>query len=344
MFWNGLNRRSGGRRGGPTFLILDMAGLLGSHHSTAAQALSGAAAPGLQTTGKQHRQRQHAPATRASASTLETAGTVGTGVSVQSFGVQAIGVQSLRDRYLDAQVASEGSVTSMLQSKYDSLSRAQAGLGETVDTRIGSAGSRSAIRDLRHQRDQRRDVDDLFQQRFRRCLGQPHQRRRKNRCSCRAPPGSLADRAQFRRRQPRRRTGRARPTASAATWTDANGLLKNIADAQLSRSAPPRPVQPRQRHADLRDQRQSAIEALSQKMDVHGLDLAGLSQSGRQISARDSQRQRASRSSINRPRRQSHCPSTGRTRSVPRPTARRPRSLSVSPAVPSRANSRRATW
>ncbi len=98
-----------------------MAGLFGSIYSSS-QALSVQSAA-LQVTGK-NLANVNSPGYARERVNLSSSSTVG---------VQVASVQSLRDRYLDAQVVSEGSVTSMLQAKYDSMSRAQSGLGESIN-------------------------------------------------------------------------------------------------------------------------------------------------------------------------------------------------------------------
>ena len=87
---------------------------------------------GLQVTGRNIANASVASYSRETV-TMSDLGTVGTGPSAASLGVAATGVRSVRDQYLDAQVASENSVTSMLQAQSDSLTRAEAGLGESIN-------------------------------------------------------------------------------------------------------------------------------------------------------------------------------------------------------------------
>ena len=87
---------------------------------------------GLQVTGRNVANASVASYSREQV-TMSDLGTVGTGSTAASLGVAATGVRSVRDQYLDAQVASENSVTSMLQAQSDSLTRAEAGLGESIN-------------------------------------------------------------------------------------------------------------------------------------------------------------------------------------------------------------------
>lgn len=223
-----------------------MAGLLGSILYSG-QALAAQQA-GLQTTGK-------------NIANVNSPGYARQRVNLSAQspgGVQVSGIQSLRDRYLDAQVASEGSVTSMLQSKYDSLSRAQAGLGETVDT----AGSAGAVGDSTSGTGISGTLTTFFNS-IQAFSANPTSVTQKQvllqsaaglSTALNSADGNLAAEQQG-------ETARV-----GGDVTDANGLLKNIADLnqQISTAEAGNPGSA----MDLRDQRQSAIEALSQKMDV----------------------------------------------------------------------------
>jgi flagellar hook-associated protein 1 FlgK len=66
-------------------------------------------------------------------------GSVETPIGTQSMGTQAVGIQQIRDQYLDGQMIREISGTSLLSAQDGFLERAQADLGEQVDSTLGSA-------------------------------------------------------------------------------------------------------------------------------------------------------------------------------------------------------------
>ncbi len=223
-----------------------MAGLLGSILYSS-QALAAQQA-GLQTTGK-------------NIANVNSPGYARQRANLQALapgGVQVSGIQSLRDRYLDAQVAGEGSITSMLQAKYDSLSRAQAGLGETVNT-AGSAGS---VGDSASGSGISGTLTKFFNS-LQAFSANPTSVTQKQvlmqsaaalSTALNGADGNLAAEQQG-------ETDRVKGDLG-----DANGLLKDIADLnkQISTAEAGNPGSA----MDLRDQRQARIEALSQKMDV----------------------------------------------------------------------------
>jgi flagellar hook-associated protein 1 FlgK len=66
-------------------------------------------------------------------------GTVETAVGPQSMGTVASGVEQLRDKYLDAQVGQQISQTSYLKAQDQNLLKAQASLSEQIDNASGSS-------------------------------------------------------------------------------------------------------------------------------------------------------------------------------------------------------------
>ncbi len=253
-----------------------MAGLFGAL-TYSRQALSAQSA-GLQVTGRNLANVNTTGYARQRV-TLETVGTVGTGVNAQSFGVQATGVQSLRDKYLDAQVASENSVTSMLQAKYDSMGRAQAGLGETIDRAADSSsigdttGNTSGINGA---------LSDFFNA-FQALSADPTSTAQKQVLMQSA--GSLADKLNS--ADNNLATEQAGDTQRVSgDVDDANGLLKDIAslNAQIGSAE----AGSTGSAADLRDQRQAKIEALAQKMNI-SVSTSADHPNQVQISTRDSQ-------------------------------------------------------
>lgn len=224
-----------------------MAGLLGSILYSG-QALAAQQA-GLQTTGKNIANVNSTGYAR-QRTNLEASVNGGVGI---------VGIQSLRDRYLDAQVASEGSVTSMLQAKYDSLSRAQAGLGESIntanaagsvgDTATGSGGISGAL--------------TTFFNSLQAFSANPTSATQKQVImqSAAGLAGALNSADDNLAAEQQGLTDRV-----SGDVGDANDLLKDIADLnrQINTAEAGNPGSA----ADLRDQRQAKIEALSQKMDI----------------------------------------------------------------------------
>lgn len=238
----------------------------------------GAQSAGLQVTGRNLANANN-PAYARQRVILSDLGTVGTGVSAQSLGMQASGVQSLRDRYLDAQVASENSITSMLQAKSDSLRRAEAGLGESINlatdpAAIGStAASGSGISGT---------LAGFFNA-FQALSSDPTNIAQKQVLMQSA--GSLATAVNS--ADANLATEQAGDTQRVAgDVSNANGLLSDIAslNTQISTAEAGTPGSA----VGLRDQRQAKIEALAQTMDVSvnpSLDHPGQVQ----ISGRDGQ-------------------------------------------------------
>jgi flagellar hook-associated protein 1 len=70
---------------------------------------------------------------------LGTRGIEQTRLGPMSMGVEALGVQQLRDQFLDAQTTREVSQTQLLQAQQDNLLKAQADLGEQVDSTSNAA-------------------------------------------------------------------------------------------------------------------------------------------------------------------------------------------------------------
>jgi flagellar hook-associated protein 1 FlgK len=71
-------------------------------------------------------------------------GTVKTDLGAQSMGVEAVGIQQLRDSLLDKQVVREGSTLSSNEKEQSAYQRAQAALGQTVDS-SNKSGSTNGI-------------------------------------------------------------------------------------------------------------------------------------------------------------------------------------------------------
>ena len=73
-------------------------------------------------------------------------GTVQTAIGAQSMGTQAVGIQQIRDKFLDVQMTREISQTGLLQAQSVNLQKAQADLGEQID----STANATSITDLTH--------------------------------------------------------------------------------------------------------------------------------------------------------------------------------------------------
>ena len=233
-----------------------MAGLFGALAYTG-QALSAQSA-GLQIAGKNLANVNTTGYARQRV-TLDETDTVGTGINSQSGGVQVTGVQSLRDKYLDAQVASENSVTSMLQAKYDSMSRAQSGLGETVD----SSSDASSISDTGSGTTGVGGAMSDFFNAFQGLSANPTSTTQKQVLMQNA--GALADKINT--ADSNLATEQAGDTQRISGDVDtANGLLSDIAslNSQISNAEAGSPGSA----VDLRDQRQAKIETLSQTMNI----------------------------------------------------------------------------
>ena len=246
------------------FITFPMGGLLSSIYYNS-QALSAQSAA-LQTTGK-NLANVSSPGYARQRANLATSPTLG---------VQVASVQSLRDRYLDAQVVSEGSVTSMLQAKYDAMSRAQSGLGESINraTAAGSVGDTASNTGINGALTSFFNAAQSFsanptsaaqKQVLMQSAGTLSQ-------AINSADANLASEQQ------------AETDRVSGDVTDAQGLLKDIAslNQQISTSEAGSPGSA----VDLRDARQAKIESLAQKMNIEVKPSAD-HPSELQISARD---------------------------------------------------------
>ncbi len=223
-----------------------MAGLLSSIFYSS-QALAAQQA-GLQTTGKNIANVNSVGYARQRANLSTT----------PNVGVQVSSVQSLRDRYLDAQVVNEGSVTAMLQAKFNAMSRAQSGLGESI-SRSGAAGS---VGDVAGGTGVSGALTGFFNsvQAF---AASPTSAAQKQVLLQSAGTLSQAINSADSNLAAEQK---AETQRIGGDVNDANGLLGDIAslNQQIGKAELGNPGSA----VDLRDQRQAKIELLSQKMDI----------------------------------------------------------------------------
>lgn len=200
-------------------------------------------------------------------------GTVITPQGAESLGLEALGVEQIRDVLLDRQVSREIALKSSFEAEQSGYQRAQAGLGQSIDrsssaTATGGTGDKGIAA----------AIDDFFNA-FQSFAARPTDTGERQTLLQKSE--ILSDR--FRLADQRLTQVQSDLTAEAVTDVqDANRLLSTIAglNAQIGRfeiNAPGSAV-------DLRDQRQSLIEQLSQKISFEVRD-SGSSQI--QIVAKD---------------------------------------------------------
>jgi flagellar hook-associated protein 1 FlgK len=181
-------------------------------------------------------------------------GTVQTPEGAQSLGLEALGVQQLRDVLLDRQVTREISLKASFSAQQLAYQRAQAGLGQSVDSTTGVATSGSGGLGG--------TLDDFFNA-FQSLASQPTDTGEKQ---------TLLQKAAILTDQLRLTDNRLAQVQSdldaqiAGDVGDINTLLQNIADlnAQIARAELGHPGSA----VDLRDQRQARLEDLAAKIPI----------------------------------------------------------------------------
>ncbi|HEU5081266.1 MAG TPA: flagellar hook-associated protein FlgK [Opitutaceae bacterium] len=185
-------------------------------------------------------------------------GTVMTSLGAQSLGLEAKSIQQLRDELLDRQVVRESSLQSTYEAEQAAYTKAQAGLGQSVDS-SGAAntsaysGSGSGIAEA---------LDNLFSS-FSSLAARPTDPGQKETLVQNA--GILVDRLQTTdTRLDQLQTDLTNQTQSDID--DANKLLQNIADlnTEIGRFEIANPGSA----VDLRDQRQAQVELLAKKISI----------------------------------------------------------------------------
>lgn len=190
-------------------------------------------------------------------------GTIMTPQGAESMGIEAIGVQQMRDSLLDAQVAREISTTADFTAEQSAYQRAQAGLGQSVDTTNTASATGTTDNGLGAA------VDDFFNS-FQSFAANPTDTGQRE--SLLQTAQILTDRFQTANQN----LAQVQSDQNTQITTDvgtANTLLSSIADlnAQIARfevNAPGSAV-------DLRDERQADIEQLAAKMPVTLIDNGG---------------------------------------------------------------------
>jgi flagellar hook-associated protein 1 FlgK len=189
-------------------------------------------------------------------------GTVKTDMGAQSLGLEAKSIQQLRDFLLDRQVVRETSLQSSFEAQQAAYGKAQAGLGQSVDSTgqantSGYSGSGSGIAEA---------LDNMFNS-FGSLASRPTDPGQKETLLQHA--GILTDRLHTTdTRLAQLQTDLT--TQATNDVADANVILANIANlnSEIGRfeiGAPGSAV-------DLRDQRQAQLEELAKKISVESID------------------------------------------------------------------------
>lgn len=200
-------------------------------------------------------------------------GTVITPDGAESLGFEALGLQQLRDQLLDSQVAREISLSGGYQAEQAAYQRAQAALGQSIDSTASTDSTGPTDNGLSAA------MDSFFNS-FQSFAANPSDDG--ERSALLQTAGILTDRFQF----SDQRLAQVQSDLDAQVGTDVsnvNSLLSTIADLnfQIDRfevNAPGSAV-------DLRDQREAKLEELAAKLPVRVVDTGG----GRlQLRAKDS--------------------------------------------------------
>lgn len=189
---------------------------------------------------------------------VSSLGTVDTAVGPQSMGTDASGIQQIRDKYLDLQVAREISQTSYLKAQDQSLLKAQADLGEEISNAAGS----SSITDANSTTSGIGSAIDDFFNAFSSLAATPSDTGAKQ---------VLLEKAKFLANQINSADSHLEALQSDITAQNSddlstvNDLLGQVAslNAQIQKYE----AGSSDTAVDLRDQRQTALEKLSQYMD-----------------------------------------------------------------------------
>jgi flagellar hook-associated protein 1 FlgK len=190
-------------------------------------------------------------------------GTVQTPQGAESLGIEALGVQQMRDQLLDLQVAREISLSGSYQAEQGGYQRAQAALGQSVDTTNTTSASGASDNGLGAA------IDDFFNS-FQSFAASPTDDGQRQALLQNA--AILTDRFQL----ADQRLDQVQTDLNTQVTTDVstvNTLLSTIADlnSQIGRfevNAPGSAV-------DLRDERQAKLEELAAKLPVTATDVGG---------------------------------------------------------------------
>lgn len=190
-------------------------------------------------------------------------GTVMTPQGAESMGVTALGVQQMRDQLLDAQVSREISLSGSYQSEQSAYQRAQAALGQSVDTTNATSASGANDNGIGAS------IDDFFNS-FQSFAANPTDSGQRQ--SVLQMAAIMTDRFQL----ADQRLGQVQTDLNNQVSTDVgsvNTLLSTIADlnSQIGRFEVNSPGSA----VDLRDERQAKLEELAAKMPVTVSDAGG---------------------------------------------------------------------
>lgn len=185
-------------------------------------------------------------------------GTVETPQGAQELGLVVQSIQSIRDPLLDAQVVREGGLTASYSAQQDALQKAQADLGQTVD----GASSTDTSSTSATSQGIGADITSLFNS-FSSLAANPTDSG--TRATLIANAQTLTDQMN----SVDSNLSQLQTDLTTQTTDDvasANSLLKQIADlnSQIGRAEINNPGSA----VDLRDQRQAALESLSQKIAI----------------------------------------------------------------------------
>src|SRR6185312_14303553 len=184
-------------------------------------------------------------------------GTIMTAQGPESMGVTALSIQQMRDSLLDQQVSREASLTSYYNAQQQSYQRAEAALGQNIDSTQNSSGASSTS-----DNGVSAAVDDFFNsfQSFAADPTDPGQRQ-----TLLQKTSILTDRIQL-ANQRLAQVSSDLDSQVNSDVTSVNRLMQTIADlnGQISRLEINNPGSA----VDLRDQREADIEQLSAQLPV----------------------------------------------------------------------------
>lgn len=183
-------------------------------------------------------------------------GTVMTPQGAESMGVTALGVQQMRDQLLDLQVSREVSLSGSYQAEQSAYQRAQAALGQSVDTTNSTSASGANDNGIGAS------IDDFFNS-FQSFAANPTDSGQRQ--SVLQMASIMTDRFQL----ADQRLGQVQTDLNNQVSTDVNSvntLLSTIADlnTQIGRFEVNSPGSA----VDLRDERQAKLEELAAKLPV----------------------------------------------------------------------------
>ncbi|MEO6874934.1 MAG: flagellar hook-associated protein FlgK [Opitutaceae bacterium] len=199
-------------------------------------------------------------------------GTVVTAQGAESMGIQALSVQQIRNALLDKQVMNESGLSSYYQTLQSAYQRAQAGLGQTVNSTSSAATASTADSGIGAA------LDDVFNA-FQSFAASPTDSGLRQ--ALLQKTAVLTDRLNL----TDSRLAQVQTdlnTQVASDVTSVNGMLKQVADlnAQIGRFEINNPGSA----VDLRDQRQAILEQLATKLPISSIEGPG----GQvQVSAKD---------------------------------------------------------